>query len=147
MFKKTLKIVAIIFIVLVVALVSIPYLFEDKIKEMIAETINKNVDAKVSFEDVNLSLFKSFPQANVTVDKLSIINKAPFEGDTLVFLNEINLKMSVKELFKDKNEGMNIESIYSSNALINIIFDENGVGNFDIALKEETEKIKILLVK
>lgn len=138
MFKKTLKIVAIIFIVLVVALVSIPYLFEDKIKEMIAETINKNVDAKVSFEDVNLSLFKSFPQANVTVDKLSIINEAPFEGDTLVFLNELNLKMSVKELFKDKNEGMNIESISSSNALINIIFDENGVGNFDIALKDDS---------
>lgn len=137
MVKKILKIVAIVVVILLVALVSIPFVFQDKIKEMIAETINKNVDADVAFADVNLSLFKSFPQANVTVDKLSIINKAPFAGDTLVFLNELNLKMSVKELFKDKNEGMNIESISSTNGLINIIFDENGVGNFDIALKDD----------
>lgn len=137
MLKKVLKITGIIVALLLVALVSIPFLFQDKIKEMITETINKNVDAKVSFADVNLSLFKSFPQANVSVDKLSIINKAPFEGDTLVYLNELNLRMSVKELFKDKNQGMNIESISSSNGLINIIFDENGVGNFDIALKDD----------
>lgn len=137
MLKKVLKITGIIVALLLVALVSIPFLFQDKIKEMITETINKNVDAKVSFADVNLSLFKSFPQANISVDKLSIINKAPFEGDTLVYLNELNLRMSVKELFKDKNQGMNIESISSSNGLINIIFDENGVGNFDIALKDD----------
>ncbi len=140
MFKKVLKIVGILILVLVIALVSIPYLFQGKIKEMIAETINKNVDATVSFAEVDLSLLKSFPQANVTVAKLAVINKAPFAGDTLVYLSELNLKMSVKELFKDKKEGMNIESISSKNGLINIIFDENGQGNFDIAIKEASEK-------
>ena len=140
MFKKVLKIVGILILVLVIALVSIPYLFQGKIKEMIAETINKNVDATVSFAEVDLSLLKSFPQANVTVAKLAVINKAPFAGDTLVYLSELNLKMSVKELFKDKKEGMNIESISSKNGLINIIYDENGQGNFDIAIKEASEK-------
>ena len=50
--------------------------------------------------------------------------------------------MSIKELFKDKNEGMNIQSISSKNGLINIIFDENGLGNFDIAIKDESDKNK-----
>ena len=97
------------------------------------------MDAKVSFADADLSLFKSFPQANVSIDKLLIINKAPFDGDTLVSLGQLNLKMSIKELFKGKEETMDIEAISTENGLINIIFNKDGVGNFDIALKDKKE--------
>lgn len=142
MVKKILKGLGIFILVLIVALFAIPYLFKDKIKEMIVESINKNVDATVAFEDVDLSLFKSFPRANVTVNKLSIINKAPFAGDTLMYLGQVSLKMSVSELWKDKNEGMNIESISTKNGLINILFNKDGLGNFDIAIKNAEEKNK-----
>ncbi|WP_026704416.1 AsmA-like C-terminal region-containing protein [Flavobacterium soli] len=140
MIKKILKGLAIFIVVLLIALVSIPYLFKDKIKEMIVKAINENVDATVAFEDVDLSLLKSFPQANVSIDKLSIINKAPFEGDTLFYSGEVNLKMSIKELFKGDGEAMNIESFSSTNGVVNILFDKNGVGNFDIAIKDEEDK-------
>ncbi|NUY81651.1 AsmA-like C-terminal region-containing protein [Flavobacterium sp. MAH-1] len=142
MVKKILKWTGITLLVLLIVLFAAPFLFKDKIKEMLVETINKNVDATVAFEDVDLSLFKSFPRANVTVDKLSIINKAPFAGDTLVYLGELNLKMSVKELFKDAKEGMNIESISTKNGVVNILFNKDGLGNFDIAIKNAEEKNK-----
>jgi hypothetical protein len=134
-----LKITGIVLLVLVVALVSIPFLFKDKIKEMVVTSINQNLDATVAFEDIDLSLLKSFPKANVSINQLSIINKAPFAGDTLLYSGEVNLKMSVKELFKGENEPMNIESFYSKDAKINILFDKNGLGNFDIALKDEKD--------
>jgi hypothetical protein len=142
MLKKILKITAIVLVVFVAALFAIPYLFKDQIKAKIADAINESVDAKVSFAEADLSLFKNFPNANVSIEKLVIINKAPFEGDTLVSLGELNLKMSIKELFKGKEEPLNIEGISSQNGLINIIFNKDGVGNFDIALKDkkETEK-------
>lgn len=136
MLKKILKITGIVLLVLIIALVSIPFLFKDKIKQKVISSINQNLDATVSFEDVDLSLLKSFPQANVTIDKLSIINKAPFAGDTLLYSGEVNLKMSIKELFKGEGEAMNIESFSSRDAKVNILFDKNGVGNFDIALKD-----------
>ena len=139
MLKKILKITGIVLLVLVVALVSIPFLFKDKIKEMVVTSINQNLDATVAFEDIDLSLLKSFPKANVSINQLSIINKAPFAGDTLLYSGEVNLKMSVKELFKGENEPMNIESFYSKDAKINILFDKNGLGNFDIALKDEKD--------
>lgn len=142
MVKKILKWTGIVLLVLIALLVASPFLFKDKIKQMIVETINKNVDATVAFEDVDLSLLKSFPRANVTVDKLSIINKAPFAGDTLVYLGEVNLKMSVKELFKDAKEGMNIESVSTRDGVVNILFNKDGLGNFDIALKNAQEKNK-----
>ena len=116
---------------------AIPIFFQGAIKAKIAEAINEKVDAKVSFEDADLSLFKSFPQANVTVDKLLIINKAPFEGDTLVSFGEVNLKMSIKELFKGKDEPMKIEAFSTKNGKVNILFNKDGVGNFDIALKDD----------
>lgn len=140
MLKKILKIVGIALVVLTASLFAIPYFFKDQIKAKITEAINEKVDAKVSFADADLSLFKNFPKATVTLDKLLIINKAPFEGDTLVSLGELNLKMSIKELFKSKEETMEIEGITSKNGFINIIFNKDGIGNFDIALKDNKPK-------
>nr|WP_315219440.1 AsmA-like C-terminal region-containing protein [uncultured Flavobacterium sp.] len=142
MFKKVLKIAGIVIVVLIVALFAIPYFFKDEIKAKITEAINESVDAKVSFADADLSLFKNFPNATVSIEKLAIINKAPFEGDTLVSLGELNLKMSIKELFKGKEEPLNIQGITSEKGLINIIFNKDGVGNFDIALKDQEKTAK-----
>ena len=142
MLKKILKITAIVLVVFVTALFAIPYFFKDQIKAKIAEAINESVDAKVSFADADLSLFRNFPNATVGIEKLVIINKAPFEGDTLVSLGELNLKMSIKELFKGKDEPLSIQGISSQNGLINIIFNKDGVGNFDIALKDKKEESK-----
>ncbi|RYJ52829.1 AsmA family protein [Flavobacterium petrolei] len=137
MLKKVLKIIGILFILLILTLFAAPYLFKDQIKAKISEAINAKVDARVSFAEADLSLFKNFPNANVTLEKLVIINKAPFEGDTLISLGELNLKMSIKELFKGKNEAIAIDGITSKNGLINIIFNKDGIGNYDIALKDE----------
>ncbi|GGC76749.1 hypothetical protein GCM10011508_00200 [Flavobacterium lutivivi] len=139
MLKKILKIVGIVLLLLVAAAFAVPYFFKDQIKAKILSSINENVDAKVAFDDADLSLFKNFPNASVTIDKLSIINKAPFEGDTLVAFEELNLKMSIKELFKGENEPINIDGISSKNGIINIIFNKDGIGNYDIALKDKSK--------
>ncbi|WP_445709862.1 AsmA family protein [Flavobacterium sp.] len=138
-FKKLLKGLGIFLLVAIIALAAAPFIFKDKIKALVLKSINENVDAKVAFEDVDLSLFKSFPNANITIDKLSIINKAPFEGDTLFYSGELNLRMSIKELFKGENEPMNLQGFSSTNAVVNVIFNKDGLGNFDIALKNQEE--------
>ncbi len=140
MLKTILKIIGALIIIFLIALFTIPYFFKDQIKAKIAQAINEKVDAKVAFSDADLSLIKNFPNATVSLDSLVIINKAPFAGDTLASLGELNLKMSIKELFKGENEGIKIDGISSKNGLINIIFNKDGVGNYDIALKDNTSK-------
>jgi len=151
MTKKILKISGIVILLLVGILFATPYLFKDQIKAKIAQAINEKVNAKVSFADASLSLFKKFPSATITIEKFVIINKAPFEGDTLVSLGELNLKMSIKELFKGEKETMNIDGFSSKNGLINIIFNKEGKGNYDIAIKDDKaatdEKSKPLSLK
>ncbi|CAM2801999.1 AsmA-like C-terminal region [Flavobacterium succinicans] len=140
MVKKIAKISGIVLLVLIIVAFSIPYLFKDQIKTKISQTINEGVNANVKFNDADLSLFKNFPNANITIQKLAIINKAPFAGDTLVAMEELDLKMSIMELFNGENEPMQISEIATKNALIHVIINKEGIGNYDIALKNKETK-------
>jgi hypothetical protein len=71
--KKVLKISGIVFVVLFVAALSVPYLFKDAIKQKITNALNENVDAKITFKNADLSLLKSFPKATISVEKLADI--------------------------------------------------------------------------
>lgn len=137
--KKKIIIGIVTFLVVIIgALAAIPFFFKDQIKAKIQQTINENLNAKVSFADADLSLFKSFPQANVAIEKFVIINKAPFEGDTLVAFDELNLQMSITELFKGEGEPMSLEAINVKNGLANILINKDGIGNYDIAIEKDT---------
>ncbi len=132
-FIITASIVGFLFLFLLVA----PFVFRGKIESMILETINKKLTAEVAYEKVDLSLFKNFPKASISISNLSIVNQAPFAGDTLLFSERIHLKMSMMELFNGANKPMNIEGIEVHNAAINVLINEAGVANYDIAIKEE----------
>ncbi|MEO9570889.1 MAG: AsmA-like C-terminal region-containing protein [Polaribacter sp.] len=135
--KKILKWFTGVAILFIIALVTIPYLFKDKIVEMVSNTINNNVHANVTFKDADLSLIKSFPLVSLTVSDLAITNKAPFLGDTLFNAKALSLDMKIIELFKKENEPISIKSINSYDGNINIIFDKKGNGNYDIAIANE----------
>ena len=135
--KKILKWFSITFLVLLIALIAIPYLFKDKIVDMITKTINNNINATVTFTKSDLSLLRHFPLASLTVDNVSVANKEPFLGDTLYNAKKLSLDMKITELFKKPDESIEIQNIASENGTINIIFTTDGKGNFDIA-KQET---------
>ncbi len=131
----------VVFIVLAFGtLLAAPFLFKDKIQNFVLRSINNNLNATVDFSDVGLSLIRNFPQATVQIKHLSVVNEAPFLGDTLFYGENISLKMSIKELFKNENESINLQSFSLENSLVNILFNEEGLGNYDIALKKEEEE-------
>ena len=136
--KKVLKRTGITIVFLVIILALTPYLFKDKIQSMVAKTINENVNATVTFDNIGLNLFRNFPKASVTIDKLTIENIAPFKGDTLFYSDQVHLKMSIGELFKDAEETIDINSFSCTNSKLNILINANGIGNFDIAKKTKT---------
>ncbi|WP_395047708.1 AsmA-like C-terminal region-containing protein [Flavobacterium sp.] len=138
--KKIFIGIGVFLLIIIASLAAIPIFFKDQIKAKIEQSINENVDAKVTFADASLSLFKNFPQANVGIQKLIIINKAPFAGDTLVAFEELNLQMSIKELFNGENEPMTLKAISVKNGKANILFNKDGIGNFDIAIKDDKKE-------
>lgn len=136
-FKKPLVIIASFLLLSIGALAAIPYFFKDKIIALIKENINESLYATVDFTDVDISLLRNFPNARVGIEKFSLINHAPFEGDSLFTADEITLKMSIKELFKGSDEPMKLDYFSVTKAQVSILVNEEGVANYDIAKPSE----------
>jgi hypothetical protein len=135
--KKFLKIAGIIVVLAIVFLAAAPFLFKGSLENMVKRTINENLNATVAWEDLDLSLLKSFPDAALTISNFSIINNAPFEGDTLVSGTSIKLNMGITQLFNNSDEAIQVDGLFLTEALVNIKIDSLGNANYDIALKKE----------
>ncbi|PKD15927.1 hypothetical protein APR41_11510 [Salegentibacter salinarum] len=136
--KKIFKIIGIVLLVIVVILVAAPFLFESQIKDYVRKTANESVNAEVEFRDISLSFFRSFPQATVVIEDFSVINNEPFKGDTLALGEELQLEMSIKELFKGADEPKVLDDIKINNTFLNIRVDSLGNANYDIAVEDTT---------
>ena len=97
--KKILKITGIVIASLIVILISIPFLFKNTIKEKVMIAINESVDAQISFSDFSLNIFKNFPNTNIELEGLKVINNAPFEGDTLAYADKLSVKVNLKDVY------------------------------------------------
>ncbi|MBO6607886.1 AsmA-like C-terminal region-containing protein [Psychroserpens sp.] len=138
--KKALKRIGLILLVIFVLLLIIPFAFQGQIRDMVKNYMNENLNAKVEFSDVNLSLIRSFPKAHVALNDLVITNYKPFEDETLVTAKSIALTMSVTELFNSGGDDpMAVNSIIIDEALLNLKTNTLGDANYDIAKSEETE--------
>jgi hypothetical protein len=135
--RKVLKITGITLLVLIGLLIAIPLFLQGKIEEIIKNKVNNSINATLDFEDADLSLLKSFPNANVKLTNLSLVNKAPFEGDTLFSSSDIELTMSIKELFKSADEPIVIQRLNIDKAKLHVLVDENENANYDIAKEDE----------
>ncbi|WP_420602739.1 AsmA-like C-terminal region-containing protein [Flagellimonas sp.] len=134
---KALKITGITLLVLIAIIVALPMLLEGKIAEIIKNKVNNNINATLDFDEASLSLFRSFPNANVQLKGVSLVNKTPFEGDTLFASKEIELKMSINELFKTAEEPIAIKSLNVDGAKLHIKVDEAENANYDIGKEGE----------
>ncbi|MFX0555379.1 AsmA-like C-terminal region-containing protein [Maribacter sp. CXY002] len=133
--KKLLRIVSVVILLIVAVLVAIPFFLEAKIGDIIKNNVNNNVNATLDFSNADLSLFSSFPNASVRFDEVRLVNKIPFEGDTLFEAKEVSLSMGIMQLFKRTNEPIAIKTLKLENALLHIKVDKEENANYDIAIE------------
>ena len=136
--KKVLRVLGIIVLLFVALLIAIPFFLEGKIGAIIKNNVNQNVNATLDFSDASLSLFSSFPNAEVSLNNVSLVNEVPFKGDTLFAAKGVSLKMGLTQLFNGGNDPISIQSLALDEALVHIKVDEDENANYDIS-KEVTE--------
>lgn len=140
--KKVFKIIGFALLFIVVLLIAAPFIFEAQLKDLVKKSMNDSVDAAVDFSDLDLSLFRSFPEATLIIKDVSIINNAPFEGDTLAFGEEVLLKMSINELFKSSDKPKKLDEIRLNNVFLNMKVDSLGNNNYDIVIEDPKDPEK-----
>lgn len=131
--KKFLKVLGVFILAVVVLLLAAPWLFQDQIETIIKNKLNGSLDAQIDFAQVDLSLFSAFPDARVSINELSIINKEPFLGDTLFYSKAIKLDLPVSDLFNDANDPIHVNELILDRAVASLKVNNEGVANWDIA--------------
>ena len=137
MFKKILKISAIILMVLILLAFTLPIIFKGKILNLAREQANKQVNARVEFSDVDISLFRHFPRLAVGLDQLQIIGTDEFNKDTLISARQIDIALNLLSLFG--GDEINIYSITIDQPRIHAIVNKEGKANWDISKSDTTK--------
>jgi len=130
--KKILKITGVLLGLIVLVLLLAPFLFKGTLENLLKKNLNNNLNAVVEWESMDLSLFSSFPDAAVKIKNFSVVNHAPFEGDTLASGKQITLDMGITQLFKSGNDPIMINALGLDDARVNIVVDSLGRANYDI---------------
>jgi len=138
--KKGIKIfgisIAALLVIFIASAVIIPVAFKDKIRDRVETAINGMLNAKVSFADYKLSLFRAFPDASFSLTDLNITGTDRFDGDTLAAVESADIVFNLMSLFGDR--GYEIKSISIGHPRVNAIVLEDGTANWDI-MKETPE--------
>ncbi len=153
MFKKIILVIVSIFVLLLIAAFVLPIIYKDKIIAMAKTEINNNVNAKVDFKSFDLTLISSFPDFNISLNKLSVVGINEFEGDTLTAIDELSATVDIMSVIK--GDKISIEGISLEKPYFNLLVLKDGKANWDIAKPStdtttaaaEQSKFKIALKK
>lgn len=135
--KTLLKIVGIIFAVIIGALIAIPYLFSDKIEEIVKREINNYVDAVVDYDEFSLSIFSSFPDLQAGLEGVSVVGKYRFANDTLAYIGRFAADVDIMSVF---GESIAINKVLLESAKVKALVASDSTANWDIvkATPEDT---------
>ena len=125
------KVLAGILLLMVLLLFSVPVLFKEKIKTKVESSINKSLNAKVTFVDYNLGFFRNFPNLSISLQNMSVTGFGKFEGDTLAAFKSFDLVFNLFSLFS--KSGYEVKSIIIDQAVVKALVLKNGTANWDIA--------------
>ncbi|KQN34631.1 membrane assembly protein AsmA [Pedobacter sp. Leaf41] len=134
MFKKISIVIIAIIVILLAAAAAIPTFFRKEIDAKLKSTINKSINAKVDFKDLDLSLITSFPNLGIKINDLTIIGVDSFAKDTLANVKQLQLNVNLLSVIK--GETYQIKSVDLDEPTIYAKILKSGKTNWDIMKKD-----------
>jgi len=136
--KKTFVILGILVFLLIIAMIIVPQIFKPQLARLVKKEANNKINATLDFESIGLNLFESFPNVSFNIKHLTLINKLPFEGDTLLSATTFKSTLDLMSLIKGKT--VRIVSIVLDEPQIHLIALKNGTVNWNIVKISEKQK-------
>jgi hypothetical protein len=135
--KKKLLIAGAVFLVLLGILIALPFIFKDKIAERIDREIQASVNAQVyyDFNNISLSIFQRFPHISATVREFGIIGNPPFQNDTLIHVNQLQIDFNLRSVIFDEYPTLTGLHLDGGSLYVKVL--EDGTANYDITYPSE----------
>jgi len=125
---------AIIVIAVVLWLVFTP----SQLTKIVNNLAGKYVTCDTHFGRVNLTLFKTFPDAGLTVDNVYVVNPmAGAPSDTVASIGNLTVGVDVKKFLKEKE--VVVHQVLLDDIDASLYIDSSGSSNFDIFPKSEDQ--------
>lgn len=134
--KKGLIIGSGIFVVLLAIIISIPFLFKDKIKDVVINTANKSLNAELHVNDFGISIFSNFPHITLSLQDMSISGVGDFTGDTLLKAKSADVTLNIIQALKGNYE---VSKINLNGAVVYAKVLTDGRTNWDIVKVDSAE--------
>lgn len=134
--KKFFKIFLIILFLLIGFAFAAPFIFKGKIVSLVKSEINKNIDAKADFKDVDISFFRMFPKVSIAIENLQIIGNGQFSADTLINAKAINGSLDIMSVLRGSD--YKIYSLSIKEPRIHALVSKDGTANWDITKEDST---------
>ena len=134
--KKILISLLIVFVLILGALVAIPYFYKDEIVAAVKTAANENLTASVDFKDVDISVFRHFPKLSVGLEGLEVTGTGAFEGVKLVQCERLDVAVDLwGAIMSDK---IAINQLYFKKPDIKVYVLSDGQANYDITKPDPT---------
>jgi hypothetical protein len=128
--KKILIGTGITFVLLIAAMILIPFFFKDKIKDLVIQEANKSLTATLEMGDFDLTWFSTFPNLTVQLIDTKITGKDDFEG--VVLINAKNIKAQVKLWDVISGDQVAVQNISLVEPKIDVRILKDGRANYEI---------------
>ncbi|MCU0435266.1 MAG: AsmA family protein [Bacteroidia bacterium] len=129
--RRILKWSGITLVLLLIVAIAMPFLFKDKIIEIAKNEINKNLNAKVTFGEFDLSLLSSFPDFRFSINDVKVVGLKEFEKDTLANIPALKFDLDLMSVIG--GDKYKINSITLDKPRIQVKVLKDGKANYDIA--------------
>ncbi len=134
--KKALKIAGITLAVILLLMFILPFAFQGKIEKIVKAEGNKMLNAQFDFTSLDISLFRHFPKASVSLHDFWLKGIGEFENDTLVKAGEVTAAVNLLSLFGDS--GYDISKVIIANTNVHAIVLPDGRANWDVMKTDST---------
>lgn len=122
-------------VILVPGLIAV--LWQDKLTGALIRKVNESVNTRISYGDLRLTIFESFPNITVRFSDL-LVEPAPFydrtqfrdeDNDTLLYVSSLSLTVSMPSLLTGT---VAVKSVTARDGEVNLLTDKRGDINYKV---------------
>lgn len=136
--KRLFQVLGTLILLVVAAAIILPIVFKDEIIARAKEEMNKSLTATVDFKDIDISLFRSFPNFALTLEGTTVDGQGIFEGVRLADIGRFNVDLNLFSVISGNT--YEIEGIQLKDVTVHVIVDTSGAANYDIVKASEGEE-------
>lgn len=136
--KKIIRILGISLLSIVLLMAIVPVAFKGKIKEIVIAEGNKLLNAEFGFDKLNVSLFREFPQASVSLRDFYLKGVGDFAGDTLISVGNAEVAVNVMSILG--NAGFDVTKVLLEDTYVKAIVLEDGRPNWEVMATADTDE-------